>query len=66
MILTPRPGISLDNLSKDLSFARSDLSSRVTGAGSAYRRVLALLEWAGQAARSLGYQVGQCVTGVTR
>ncbi len=59
MLLTPRPGISLDNLLKDLAFARSDLSSRVTGAGTAYRRVLALLEWAGQAARSLGYQVSE-------
>lgn len=57
MLITPRPGVNLDNLLKDLAFVRSDVSNKVTGARGAHKRLLAYLEWAGSAARLLGYQI---------
>lgn len=57
MLITPRPGVNLDNLINNLTFLRSDVSNKVTGARGAHKRLLAYLEWAGSAARLLGYQI---------
>jgi hypothetical protein len=60
MLITPRPGINLDNLTKDLAFVRSDISSKVvSGTGGPYGRLMGYLEWAGSAARLLGYQISE-------
>lgn len=36
---------------------RTDASNRVSGVRPAHKRLLAYLEWAGEAARMLGYQI---------
>lgn len=59
VLITPRPGVNLDNLSQNLAFLRSDVSNKVGSAHGAHKRLLAYLEWAGSAARLLGYQISE-------
>jgi hypothetical protein len=60
MLVTPRPGTSLDNLVKSLQRIYTDaLNLRGGGAQTAHKRLLAYLEWAGQSARMLHNQVSE-------
>jgi hypothetical protein len=61
MLLTPRPGVNLDNLLPTLDSTRSAASNLWSGGGpgTAYGRLLSYLEWAGTAARMLGYQISE-------
>ena len=60
MLVTPRPGISLDNLVESLQRIHTDaLNLRGGGAQTAHKRLLAYLEWAGQSARMLQYLVSE-------
>jgi PIN domain len=59
MLITPRPGVSLDNLIQSLGSVRTDASNRVSGVRPAHKRLLAYLEWASEAARMLGYQISE-------
>src|SRR5487761_283333 len=59
MLITPRPGISLDNLIQSLGSVRTSASNRVSGVRPAHKRLLAYLEWASEAARMLGYQISE-------
>lgn len=60
MLVTPRSGVNLDNLIQTLQSVRTDASNRVSGASTAHKRLLAFLEWANQAARTLRYQISEC------
>jgi hypothetical protein len=49
----------LDNLIQTLGSVRSDASNRVTGVRPAHKRLLAYLEWAGNAANALRFQISE-------
>lgn len=61
MLLTPRPGVNLDNLLQILDSTRTAASNLWSGGGpgTARERLLSYLEWAGTAARMLGYQISE-------
>lgn len=60
MLLTPSPGVNLDNLIHDLRSVRSAASGVRSGSGTtAQVYVLDYLDWAGQAARTLSYQISE-------
>jgi hypothetical protein len=59
MLLTPRPGVTLDNLTQNLRSMR-DVAFNLRGGGGATTAQIYLLDyldWAGQAARTLGNQI---------
>ena len=59
MLVTPRPGVSLDNLTNNLKSLR-DEAFNLRGSGSAPTAqvyLLDYLDWANRAARTLGYQI---------
>lgn len=53
MLLTPRPGVGLDDLIQTLDSTRTEVFNLRGGGGAhtAHKRLLAYLEWAGRAAR---------------
>ena len=55
MLLTPRPGVGLDDLIQTLDSTRTEAFNLRGGGGAhtAHKRLLAYLEWAGRAARML-------------
>jgi len=55
MLLTPRPGVGLDDLIQTLESAHTEAFNLRGGGGAqtAHKRLLAYLEWAGRAARML-------------
>lgn len=59
MLINPRPGTSLDNLIGSLQSVHSEAFSLRGGGGapSAYKRLLAYLEWASRSARMLRNQI---------
>lgn len=58
MLLTPRPGVSLDNLLKNLQTVHGEAYNLRSGGGSsAHKRLLAYLEWASRSAAMLGNQI---------
>ena len=61
MLLTPRPGVGLGHLIDTLDSTRNEAFNLRGGGGPgpAYARLLSYLEWAGRAARMLGYQISQ-------
>lgn len=61
MLVTPRPGISLDNLVENLQRIHTDAFNVRGGGGAptAHKRLLAYLVWASDAARMLRNQVSQ-------
>ena len=60
MLITPRPGVSPDNLIQNLRSISSAAANLLSGSGStAQIYVLDYLDWAGQAARMLGYQISE-------
>ena len=61
MLVTPRPGISLDNLVENLQRIHTDAFNLRGGGGAqtAHKRLLAYLEWASDAARMLRNQVSE-------
>lgn len=61
MLITPRPGVSLDNLIENLQRIHSDAFNLRAGGGAqtAHKRLLAYLEWASGAARMLRYQISE-------
>jgi hypothetical protein len=60
MLITPRPGVNLDNLVQNLR-SISSAATNVFGGSGATAQVYALqyLDWAGQAARMLGHQISE-------
>jgi hypothetical protein len=60
VLITPRPGVNLDNLIRSLRSISSDATNVLGGSGStAQVYALQYLDWAGQAARMLGYQISE-------
>jgi PIN domain len=60
MLITPRPGVNLDNLIQNFRSISSAATNVFGGSGStAQVYVLQYLDWAGQAARILGYQISE-------
>jgi hypothetical protein len=60
MFLTPRPGVSLDNLISSLQAVHTEaFNLRGGGAPAAHQRLLAYLEWAARSARMLTYQLSE-------
>src|ERR1700730_18206929 len=60
MLITPRPGVNLDNLIQNFRSISSAATNVFGGSGStAQVYVLQYLDWAGQAARMLGYQISE-------
>jgi hypothetical protein len=59
MLITPRPGVNLDNLIQSLQTVHTEAFNLRGGSGApiAHKRLLAYLEWAGRATRMLGYQI---------
>lgn len=58
MLITPRPGVGLDDLIQTLDATRNEASNLWSGgSGPAYKRLLDYLEWAGRAARMLGGRI---------
>jgi hypothetical protein len=58
VIISPRPGVSRDNLLQTLRKVHNGvLNLRGGGSGSAQARVLSYLEWATETTRILGYLV---------
>ena len=55
MLLTPRPGVGLDDLIQTMDSTRTEAFNLRGGGGAptAHKRLLAYLEWAGRAARML-------------
>lgn len=61
MLITPRPGVGLDDLIQTLDSTRNEAFNLWSGGGPgpAHKRLLAYLEWAGRAARMLGGRISQ-------
>jgi rRNA-processing protein FCF1 len=61
MMITPRPGTSLDNLVTSMQSVHSEAFNLRSGGGarSAYQRLLAYLEWAGRSGRMLHNQISE-------
>lgn len=60
MLVTPRPGVSLDNLIRTLQSIHTDAYNLRGGSGpTAHKRLLAYLEWASQSARMLRNQISE-------
>jgi hypothetical protein len=61
MLVTPRPGVSMDNLIQDLQTSRDEAFNLRggSGAGTAQIYLLDYLDWAGRAARTLGNQISE-------
>jgi rRNA-processing protein FCF1 len=59
MLVTPRPGVNRDNLLKTLQSVHTDAFNLRGGGGpaSAYKRLLAYLEWTSNAVRIIGNQI---------
>jgi|ERR1700722_11484549 len=59
MLVTPRPGVNRDNLLKALQSVHTDAFNLREGGGAAtaYKRLLAYLEWTSNAVRMLGNQI---------
>ena len=59
MLVTPRPGVSLNNLIQSLQSVHNEAVNLRGGSGAptAHKRLLSYLEWVGQATRMLGYQI---------
>lgn len=58
MLITPRPGVNRDNLLKTLRTVHEDVANLYTsGPHTAYKRLLAYLEWANDAVRHLARQI---------
>jgi hypothetical protein len=61
MFLTPRPGVSLDNLISSLQTVHTEAFNLRAGGGAptAHQRLLAHLEWAARSVRMLNYQLSE-------
>ncbi len=59
MLVTPRPGVNRDNLLKSLQSVHNEVFNLRAGSGpsTAYKRLLAYLEWTSNAVRMLGNQI---------
>jgi hypothetical protein len=59
MLITPRPGVNLDNLIQNLRTVHMEASNLRGGSGATTAQIYLLdyLEWAGRTARTLGYQI---------
>lgn len=60
MLITPRPGVNLDNLVQNLESLKTEAFNLKGGsATTAQVYLLDYLDWAGRAARTLGYQISE-------
>ena len=61
MLITPRPGVGLDNLIQNLQTSRDEAFNLRGGSGATTAQIYLLdyLDWAGRAARTLGNQISE-------